>query len=163
MKKISVLLSLALATTLWADPFKQARSHPRRESGFLLREQTARPAKPGDVVTGQTSVKTGADSRAELQFPDNTITRLGANALFRFEAGGRDMTLESGTMLFSSPKGEGGGQVQAGAVTAAVTGTDFLLSYVKNGEVKVIVLEEKCSFLFSPTQKSAACCARGKW
>ena len=34
-------------------------------------------------------------------------------------------------MLFSSPKGSGGGKVQAGAITAAVTGTDFLISRIK--------------------------------
>ncbi len=51
------------------------------------------------------------------------------------------MELESGTLLFSSQKGEGGGQVTAGAVTAAVTGTQFLIARFKNGAVKLVVLE----------------------
>ncbi len=143
MKRFALILSLAAAGSLWADPFQQAEVTRAVNQVSLLHDQASKPARIGDVVNGQTAVKTGTDSRAELQFPDNTITRLGANALFRFETGGRAMTLDSGTMLFSSPKGEGGGQVQAGAVTAAVTGTDFLLSYIKNGEVKVIVLEGK--------------------
>lgn len=143
MKKISILLSLGLASTVWAAPFQQAEVTRTVNQVSLLQNKGTKPAKIGDVVTGQTGVRTGADSRAELQFPDQTITRIGANALFRFETGSRNMTLDGGTMLFSSPKGEGGGQVQAGAVTAAVTGTDFLLSYVKGGEVKVIVLEGK--------------------
>ncbi|MGA7392178.1 MAG: hypothetical protein WBL40_08175 [Terrimicrobiaceae bacterium] len=44
-------------------------------------------AVPGDVITKDLALKTGRDSRAELEFPDLTITRVGANALFRFIAG----------------------------------------------------------------------------
>lgn len=146
MKKVSVsvLCGAALLTTLQADPFKEAEvTRVVNQVSILKEQQKSRPASVGDVVNAQSAVKTGVDSRAELQFPDKTITRLGSNALFRFDAGGRAMDLDGGTMLFSSPKGEGGGQVQAGAVTAAVTGTDFLLSFTSNGEVKVIVLEGK--------------------
>ena len=70
----------------------------------------------GDVVKGNTGLKTGNDSRAELQFPDLTITRVGSNSLFRFIVGTREIVLDSGTMLFSAPEGAGGGKVQAGAI-----------------------------------------------
>ena len=56
----------------------------------------SRLATLGDVISGKTALKTGGDSRAELQFPDLTITRVGSNALFRFLAGGREMTLDGG-------------------------------------------------------------------
>jgi hypothetical protein len=110
-------------------------------------------------VNGKTAIRTGGDSRAELQFPDLTITRVGSNALFRFVSGGREITLGGGTMLFSSPKGAGGGTVQAGAITAAVTGTESLISYVKGpggkkgaplaGQVKVICLNGKVLVYFT--------------
>ena len=58
-------------------------------------------AVPGDVITKDLALKTGGDSRAELEFPDLTITRVGANALFRFLAGKRHIILDGGTMLFS--------------------------------------------------------------
>src|SRR4029453_2265867 len=77
-------------------------------------------AVPGDVITKALALKTGGDSRAELEFPDLTITRVGANALFRFLAGTRQIILDGGTMLFHSSTG--GGKVEAGAITAAVTG-----------------------------------------
>jgi ferric-dicitrate binding protein FerR (iron transport regulator) len=116
--------------------------------------QSARPASIGDLISGQTALKTADDSRAELRSPDLTITRVGSNALFRFFAGGRDMTLDGGTMLFSSPKGTGGGKVQAGSITAAVTGADFLVSYVKGpaakgGRVKVICLSRTVLVYFT--------------
>ena len=93
---------------------RPGRSHQDDQSRFALAARTVRAA-PGDLVKGDTALKTGGNSRAELQFPDLTITRVGSNALFRFIAGTREMVLDSGTMLFSSPKGAGGGKVQAGA------------------------------------------------
>ena len=109
-------------------------------------------AVPGDVVSGDSALKTGGDSRAELEFPDLTITRVGSNALFRFLAGKREITLDGGTLLFSSPKGAGGGKVQAGAITAAVTGTDFLISNI-NKRVKVICLSGKVLVYFTANPK----------
>ena len=109
-------------------------------------------AVPGDVVSGDSALKTGGNSRAELEFPDLTITRVGSNALFRFLAGKREITLDGGTLLFSSPKGAGGGKVQAGAITAAVTGTDFLISNI-NKRVKVICLSGKVLVYFTANPK----------
>jgi FecR protein len=111
-------------------------------------------AVPGDVVKGNTGVRTGGDSRAELQFPDLTITRVGSNSLFRFIAGTREMILDSGTLLFSSPAGAGGGKVSAGAITAAVTGSDFMISNV--GRVKVICLSHKVTVYLTANPKIRA-------
>lgn len=146
MKKNLIVLTVGLLAPLavQSEPFREAEVTKTVNSVSLLRTDKApKPAEAGDRVSGRTAVKTGADSRAELQFPDRTITRIGANALFRFREGGREMTLDGGTMLFSSPKGAGGGEVQAGAVTAAVTGTNFLLYYLVGGDVKIVVLEGK--------------------
>src|SRR6187399_1758333 len=131
MKTLPSVLALSIFTlaTTQAEPFQQAEVTQTVQSVSLVDQQKgSQPAKVGDTVQSQTAVKTGSDSRAELTFPDKTILRLGADAFFTFQAGGRSMDLQGGTMLFSAPKGEGGGQVQAGAVTAAVTGTSFLLS-----------------------------------
>ena len=115
-----------------AEPFKQAEVTKTVNIVSLLPEmQSPRAATIGDIISGRTALTTADASRAELQFPDLTLTRVGANALFRFYAGGRDMVLDGGTMLFYSPRGAGGGKVQAGAITAAVTGTDFLVSVRK--------------------------------
>ena len=109
-------------------------------------------AVPGDVITKDLALKTGGDSRAELEFHDLTITRVGANALFRFLAGKRHIILDGGTMLFHAPKGAGGGKVEAGAITAAVTGTDFLISNI-NKRVKVICLSGKVLVYFTANPK----------
>jgi hypothetical protein len=138
--------------TLWAEPFDQAEVTKTINLVSLLPQDMR--AVPGDLVKGDTALKTGGNSRAELQFPDLTITRVGSNALFRFIAGSREMVLDSGTLLFSSPKGAGGGKVQAGAITAAVTGSDFLIANA--GRVKVICLSHKLLVYFTANPKIRA-------
>jgi FecR protein len=138
--------------TLWAAPFDQAEVTKTINLVSLLPQDMR--AAPGDLVKGDTALKTGGNSRAELQFPDLTITRVGSNALFRFIAGTREIVLDGGTMLFSSPKGAGGGKVQAGAITAAVTGSDFLISNA--GRVKVICLSHKILVYFTANPKIRA-------
>jgi len=88
-----------------------------------------RGAKIKDVVEGEIGVKTGIQSRAELLFQDKTLTRLGANTLFSFNEGTRNLELERGTMLLQCPKGVGGAKIRTAAVTAAITGTTILLEY----------------------------------
>ena len=146
---LSLLLFAEHMAALRAEPFEEAEVKKAINLVSLLPQGTR--AVRGDVVTGNTGLKTGNDSRAELQFPDLTITRVGSNALFRFVAGTREMVLDSGTMLFSAPKGAGGGTVQAGAITAAVTGSDFLISNV--GRVKVICLSHKVLVYFTANPK----------
>jgi hypothetical protein len=88
-----------------------------------------RGARVADVVEGEIGVKTGIKSRAELLFQDKTLTRLGANTLFSFNEGTRNLELEHGTMLLQCPKGVGGAKIRTAAVTAAITGTTILLEY----------------------------------
>ena len=104
-------------------------------------ESNSATAKIGDVITGSTAVATGVSSRAELKFPDQTLTRLGANTLFRLEEGTRDIDLKQGVLLLQVPKQLGGARVRTAAVTAAVTGTTILVEYDPNGYIKIIVIE----------------------
>jgi hypothetical protein len=137
---------------LRARPFEQAQVTKAVNIVSLLPQD--KRAVRGDVVKGNTGLKTGNDSRAELQFPDLTITRVGSNSLFRFIAGTREIVLDSGTMLFSASEGAGGGKVQAGAITAAVTGSDFMISNV--GRVKVICLSHKVTVYLTANPKIRA-------
>ena len=141
---------MAHSTVLRGEPFERAEVTKAINLVSILPRATR--AVPGDVIKGDSALKTGGDSRAELQFPDLTITRVGSNALFRFIAGAREITLDGGTMLFSSPKGAGGGKVQAGAISAAVTGSDFLIANI-GGRIKVISLSNKVFVYFTKNPK----------
>lgn len=96
---------------------------------MLERGKVERSAGVRDLLEGDSSLKTGIKSRAELLFQDKTLTRLGANTLFSFDEGTRNLELEHGTMLLQTPKGLGGARIRTAAVTAAISGTTILLEY----------------------------------
>ena len=105
--------------------------------------KAASPAKVNGEVKAPDLVRTGADSRAELTAPDQTITRIGANTVFSFEPVGRNLRLEQGSVLFHSPAGKGGGTIKTGGASAAVLGTTIIVVTTPNGGFKFIVLEGK--------------------
>ena len=99
-----------------------------------------RPAVVHDVVKGDLAVETGLESRAEMLFPDNTLTRLASNTYFSFKTGTREMDLGRGAILFQIPKGVGGAKINTAAITAAITGTTGFVERVGN-TFKLVLLE----------------------
>ncbi len=87
-----------------------------------------RPAAQGSVVHDDNVVRTGTESRAELEFSDQTLARLGANSIFSFDAQTRALNCERGAILFSKPANSGRIEVRSGAITAAITGSTGFLS-----------------------------------
>ena len=57
----------------------------------------------------------------------DALARIGAETLFSFKTGTRDLTLEKGSMLLQVPKGLGGAKIHTAAVTAAMTGTTIMI------------------------------------
>lgn len=150
MRGIWVGLTAALAFPLagQAEGTLQSAEVTRvyNQVDLLAPDRAAEPAKVGDDVSGRTAVQTGNQSRAELQFNDASIARLGANSVFSFERGTRDLNLDEGVILLEVPKNAGGAKINTAAVTAAVTGTTVMIESRKGGAkgkgiVKFIVLE----------------------
>ncbi len=86
-------------------------------------------------------MRTGGDSRTELTFADLTITRLGANTIFSFNAGARQIDLSSGAVLVQVPRNGAEVKVRTAAVTAAITGGTALLESGKGLPTKLLMLE----------------------
>ena len=80
-----------------------------------------RPVVVNETVRQGNAVQTGTQSRSELTFRDQTITRLGEKTIYNV-GGGRTIELGSGQFLLYVPKKAGGAQVKMGPVTAAITG-----------------------------------------
>ena len=154
-------------------PFNSA-TVTRIENHVLLGNSSGgneRPAALHDVVEAQTYLFTQDESRAELQFPDHTIVRVGQNTVFSFEASSRTLSLEKGSMLFYVPPGSGGGNIKTPSLTAAITGTVAKVSAnliaVLSGELKtkwgIVHAGEAIAYLngnirifkFDPTQAMA--------
>jgi FecR protein len=88
----------------------------------------ARPAATGSVVQNQNVVRTGNESRAELEFTDLTLARMGANSVFSFDSQARALEFTQGALLFSKPANSGRVEVRSGAITAAITGSTGFIS-----------------------------------
>jgi ferric-dicitrate binding protein FerR (iron transport regulator) len=93
-------------------------------------EASVRPAKVKDVVTGDRALRTGKASRAELEFNDKSIVRLGANTVFSFQPQTRLLKLEKGTILYQQPKGVGATRIATASATCAITGTTVLIQHL---------------------------------
>lgn len=100
----------------------------------------ARPATVNETVRQGNAVQTGTQSRSELTFRDQTITRLGEKTIYNI-GGGRTIELGSGQFLLYVPKKAGGAQVKMGPVTAAITGTTVLGHVYPDGITTFTVLE----------------------
>jgi len=118
---------------------------PPRNAGM----SAGRPAKIGDVVQGARVLSTGKKSRAELTFNDNTVARLGANSVFSFKPGSRDIDLKSGFLLLHTPKGKGGAKITTPSAAASVLGTTIMLAALPDGGMKLVVLEGTASVKFN--------------
>ena len=136
-----LLLSVGFAH-LDAAQLKEARVTQVIRNVELIPAQAApRPAAVSDEVRNGTAVRTGTESRAELTFTDQTLARLGANTIFSFNKGTRNLELGGGAMLLRVPKDVGGAQINTAAVTAAITGTTVMLEYHPDAFIKFIILE----------------------
>ena len=73
MQRLILILPLFAGhlSVLRAEPFEQAEVTKAINLVSLLPQDVR--AAPGDLVKGDTALKTGGKSRAELQFPDLTI------------------------------------------------------------------------------------------
>lgn len=103
--------------------------------------QAVAPARKNEVFKAPDLVRTGTASRIEMTAPDQTITRVGADTVFTFAPGGRDVLLERGSVLFHSPAGAGGGAIKNHGTAAAVLGTTEIGAILPDGSFKILDLE----------------------
>src|SRR6184192_315659 len=143
---LSVILGSAVSVP--AAQLKEAQvTQVVKDVKLLPTGAAARPATVNDEVRDGIAVRTGVDSRSELKFTDQTLARLGANTIFSFTEGNRNLNLQDGAMLLRVPKGAGGARINSSAVTAAITGTTVMVETHavtkknKNSYYKFIVLE----------------------
>ncbi|MGI9244535.1 MAG: FecR domain-containing protein, partial [Verrucomicrobiales bacterium] len=109
-RALAVLAAAALSfpAPAGAEKFKRAEvTKVVNDVRLLTGTATSRPASRGAVVSGSTAVRTGQKSRTELQFPDESVVRLGSNSVFSFLQGKREVDLKQGTLLMQVPKSLG--------------------------------------------------------
>jgi hypothetical protein len=151
---LSLALGIWLPKELSADELKEAKvTQVVQDVKLLPSNASARPAAVNDNVRQGTAVETGVQSRSELTFKDQTITRLGERTIFNVGQGARTIDLGSGEFLLYVPKKAGGANIKMGPVSAAITGTTVLGNVDPSGVTTFIVLEgSACIFLDSVGQ-----------
>ncbi len=132
------VVSSAFAVDLKQSKFTQVINDVKVIS---MPEKNQKLAAVNEIFKLPDLIRTGPASRAELVADDKTITRVGANTIFSFDAGSRTLNLEKGSILFHAPKGKGGGTIKTGNATAAVLGTTIMVGATPDGGFKVVVLE----------------------
>ena len=139
---VGILLAAGQAVAASDTSPKEARvTRVIRDVKLLPSEAKPRPAALNDMVSEGTGVRTGSNSRSELTFVDLTITRLGANTVFSFDKGGRNVDLSGGSVLLRVPKDSGGARMSTPAVSVAITGTTVTLEATRAGRNRLTVLE----------------------
>src|SRR5438874_11216451 len=148
-KSFGQIFSSGLIIMLWlvgaerlvaADQLQQARvSQVIQDVRVLETHGAPRPAAVNDKVIQGMGVRTGVESRAELTFTDLTITRLGANTVFSFKQGARELDLTSGAVLLQIPPRAPAVKIRTSAGTAGVTGGTAL--FATGPPTKFMVLE----------------------
>src|SRR6266446_10086417 len=143
-----------LPSEITAEELKEAQvTQVIQDVKLLPSNASPRPATVNDNIRQGTAVQTGVQSRSELTFKDQTITRLGEKTIFSVGEGARSIDLGSGQVLLYVPKKSGGEKVKMGPVTAAITGTTILANRDPSGVTKFIVLEGgACIYLDSVGQ-----------
>ena len=126
---ILTIVSLAFALASWLPNAVSAADLKEAEVTQVIQDvrivpsnASPRPAAVNDNVRQGTAVHTGTQSRSELTFKDQTITRLGEKTVFSVGEGSRAIELGSGQFLLYAPKKAGGAKVKMGPVTAAISG-----------------------------------------
>ncbi len=144
---ILLVAPLALASVSWlptdvaADDLQQAKvTQVVQDVKVVPSGAAARPVAVNETVAQGNAVQTGTQSRSELTFRDQTITRLGEKTIYTI-GGGRTIELGSGQFLLYVPKKAGGAKVKMGPVTAAITGTTVVGNVAPSGIVEFTVLE----------------------
>jgi FecR protein len=147
-RSILLVAPVALALVSWlpheviALDFSQGRvTQVVQDVKVVPSGAAARAATVNETVHQGSAVQTGTQSRSELTFQDQTITRLGENTIFTVGQGARTVELGSGQFLLYVPKKAGGAKVKMGSVTAAITGTTVLGHVYQSGIVEFTVLE----------------------
>lgn len=144
------LVSGAAACTAAPPPLKEADLI--EAVGDVWRIPKGRPevrAEKHERLRAPDGLSTGRQSRAELEAPDGTITRLGANTLFAFDELTRTIELTRGSLLFHTPTGKGGGTIKSRSASATVRGTTITVAATPDGGFKVLVQEGSADVRFA--------------
>ena len=102
---------------------------------------TGSPVKTGDSFMEGMEVDTGSAVATEITFEDGSVLRLGDKTKASFLSKERIVRLEHGVILFYSPEGHGGIDIQGGENSGKVTGSSVMSVRDPAGNFSFFILE----------------------
>jgi hypothetical protein len=128
------------AQTVGAAGTEEARiTALARDVTFVSARGDTKPVALNDHLRSVTTVRTGADSHAEITFGNQTIARLWSKSVLGVNNGARDLQLREGVAFLQVPRGVKA-RIRAGEVAAALSGTTMMLEY-RSTVFKFLMLE----------------------
>ena len=94
-----------------------------------------------DAEVRNSSIETGAASRAEIAFGDRSVVRLGDNTQLSVDTRSRIFDFTCGALLTEVPPGAAGTTVKVRNITATATGTTLIVEALPNSYTKFISLD----------------------
>jgi len=141
-KLVSGLCISCLASTSAAanTVIKQAEIYKIRNQVDLNfgKNQDWRQAQPGDVIFPQDSVRTGANSRADILFNEGSLVRTGSGTTFRFPPGKRSFELTSGAALIMIPPEQGASTINTPEAKVTSQGTALFVQHNPESNASLI-------------------------
>ncbi|MEM8830366.1 MAG: FecR family protein [Cyanobacteria bacterium P01_G01_bin.19] len=110
------------------------------------------PAEIGDKIVPRDSVRTGANSRADIIFDEGTLVRTGAGTTFRFPQGKRRFELTSGAALIVIRPEQGQSTINTPQAKVVSQGTALFVQHDPNSNASLVgVLTESPAGLVKVT------------
>ena len=119
-------------------PLNRATIQNLRNKVDLTAKQQTRPAQTADVMTPGDALRTYRQAMAELRFNDNSLARLGEQALFQFMPNSRNFDLRQGTVLLFITPGQGRTRVRTPNAAAGIRGSALFVRYIPDSKVTLI-------------------------
>lgn len=110
----------------------------RNKVELTLKQQQSRPAHKADTMTPGDALRTYRAAMAELRFNDNSLARLGEQALFQFMPNSRNFDLRQGTVLLFITPGQGRTRVRTPNAAAGIRGSALFVRYIPDSKVTLI-------------------------
>ncbi|HIK45485.1 MAG TPA: FecR domain-containing protein, partial [Leptolyngbyaceae cyanobacterium M65_K2018_010] len=106
---------------------------------LITRGRAARPARLRDFMGVGDTLRTAAQSRAELRFNDGSLARVGERATFRFVPNTRNFRLSNGTMLLLVPPGRGRTTIQTPSAITGIQGSGVVVRHIEDRDLTVVM------------------------
>ncbi|MFH7242260.1 MAG: FecR domain-containing protein [Spirulina sp.] len=106
---------------------------------LIPRGRSARMARSRDFMAVGDTLRTAAQSQAQLRFNDGSLARVGERATFQFLPNTRNFRLSNGTMLLLIPPGRGRSTIQTPSAITGIQGSAVVVRHIEERNLTIVM------------------------